>query len=80
MEGTYITMRVETMLFVADVGSTLNQFIVKIANVLGRALRAKGTAAQANVKQELQTRFLGGQVANQKGSEQQANTIVWAQD
>ena len=80
MVGTNITMRVETMMTMADLRSAVNHYVVKSANVLDRTLRATGTAAQRQVLESLQKwEIRKDEDAHQREQEQEA-TIVWEKD
>ena len=50
INGTNITMRVESMMLLADIQSTYNHYILKSAPILDRILRASGAAAQRTAR------------------------------
>ena len=46
--GTNITMRIESLMMLADLNGVMDHYIVKNACLMDRIMRARGTAAQDN--------------------------------
>ena len=75
--GTNITMRTETLMFLADLSTAQNQCILKQANVLDRTLRAKGTNAQAEAWRMLQSYYNKEHILEQGVRNHESEIVMW---
>ena len=78
--GTNITMRKETLMIMADLTSVVNQYVLKIANVLDRTLIAGGTAAQSHAWSAIQAQSGQKTQQEQPTPAEDYETVEWEMD
>ena len=78
--GANITTRIESLMFLADVRSALNHYILKTAIVLDRTLRAQGTTAQLNAQKELKLHSKRDTGGDDIEGHKEGITAIWEAD
>ena len=75
--GANVTLRIEALLFLADMATPMNLYILENANVLHRSLRAEGAAAQINAKEEIWARYKSHDMGTSDDQDSRGSIIVW---
>ena len=65
------------MMFLSDLSTATNQYILKQANVLGQTFRPKGTNAQAEARKMLQRYYDQDHLLEREKQTHTGETVMW---